>query len=69
MSVVVEPQLLPDKLGKEVDEVRAEPGDPPSNIAWFESYFYSIKAAWLTFMDVDMRSALSPLSSLLTSSL
>ena len=44
MSVVVDPQLLPDKLGKEVDEVRAEPGDPPSNIAWFESYFYSIKA-------------------------
>lgn len=68
MSVVVEPQLLPDKLGKEVDEVRAEPGDPPSNIAWFESYFYSIKAGF-TFMDVDMRSALSPLSSLLTSSL
>ena len=64
----MEPQLLPDKLSKEVDEVRAEPGDPPSNIAWFESYFYSIKAGF-TFMDVDMRSALSPLSSLLTSSL
>ena len=48
----MEPQLLPDKLGKELAEVTAEPGDPPSNI---------------TFMDVDMRSELSPLSNLLTS--
>ena len=34
VRVVVEPQLLPDKLGREVEEVRAEPGDPPSNITW-----------------------------------
>ena len=52
VKVVMEPQLLPDKLGKELAEVTAEPGDPPYNI---------------TFMDVDMRSELSPLSNLLTS--
>ena len=33
VRVVVEPQLLPDKLGKEIVEVKAESGDPPSNIA------------------------------------